>query len=73
MPMEMKKTLVKTSRKGATSATTWWLYSDSETTMPARKAPSASEKPRCSVKYAMPRQTSSAPSTKTSRMRVPAA
>ncbi len=49
MPIETKKTLAKTSRNGVVSATTWGLYSLSETMIPATKAPSASEKPSDSV------------------------
>ena len=47
MPIEMKKTLLKTSRKGRMSATIWWLYSDSERTSPAMNAPKASDRPNC--------------------------
>ncbi|MNY28000.1 hypothetical protein D3C86_1619410 [compost metagenome] len=45
IPIETKKRVANRSRKGSTSARIWWLWSDSLTTIPAMKAPSASESP----------------------------
>ena len=70
MPTEMKKTLAKRSRKGATSAMAWWLYSVSETSNPATNAPRASENPSACVAQASARQMPSEASTNVSRMRV---
>ncbi|MNT10423.1 hypothetical protein D3C72_1452540 [compost metagenome] len=46
MPTETKNSVAKRSRRGMTSARIWWLWSDSETMMPARKAPRARERPK---------------------------
>jgi hypothetical protein len=55
MPMETKE-LVKTSRKGRILPRAWWLYSDSEMTIPARNAPRARERPTEWVSQATARQ-----------------
>jgi hypothetical protein len=67
--MEMKKTLLKTSRKGRMSATIWWLYSDSDKTIPAMKAPRASDSPNCEVSHDVPRLISTTEMMKTSGLR----
>jgi len=70
IPMEMKNRLLKRSRNGRMSETTWWLYSDSEMTTPARKAPSARDNPSEDVSQAMPRQERSEAIRKISRTRI---
>jgi PAS domain S-box-containing protein len=60
IPIEMKKTLLKRSRKGRISATTWWAYSDSLTRIPPTKAPRAGERPSAPVTSDAPRQTATA-------------
>ena len=50
--MVTKKRPISTSRKGLMSSSTWNLYSVSEISMPATKAPSASERPASSVMVA---------------------
>ncbi len=55
--MEMKKIPLKQSRSGRTSATIWWLNSDSEITSPAINAPSArGQAGHRAVNHAVPRQ-----------------
>ena len=56
MNVQMKKKLEKTSRKGMTAPSVWWLYSDSEMMSPARNAPSASESPANDVSQATEKQ-----------------
>src|SRR4030043_1418770 len=70
IPTEMKNRLLKTFLNGRISETTWWLYSDSARTTPARNAPKASDSPSNEVRRAMPRQMKSVAMRKTSRMRV---
>ena len=67
IPIETKNRLLKTSRSGETSATTWCPKCDSESSSPAAKAPSASERPSACVATAAPRQKAIEPSTKLSR------
>ena len=67
IPIETKKRALKTSRKGRISSTTWWLYSDSETTSPAMNAPSARGRSRLSVSQAAPSATSTVNSVNSSR------
>jgi len=50
MPMVMKNRPSSTSWKGRMSVSTWCLYSVSATSMPATKAPSASDRPALSVR-----------------------
>ena len=69
MPMEMKKMPAKLSLSGWMSASTWWLYSESEISRPATNAPSASEMPDWKASQAVPRQMSSTNSTKISWFR----
>ena len=45
IPTETKNSTAKASRSGIESAAAWWLMSDSPTTAPARKAPSANDTP----------------------------
>ncbi len=45
MPTEMKNRPSRMSRNGRMTLSTWWLYSVSASIIPARKAPSATEKP----------------------------
>ena len=59
MPTVMKNRPSNTSWKGRMSVSTWCLYSVSATSMPATKAPSASDSPACSVSQARPSVTSS--------------
>ena len=59
MPTVMKNRPSSTSWKGRMSVSTWCLYSVSATSMPATKAPSASDRPACSVSQARPSVTSS--------------
>jgi hypothetical protein len=68
MPMVMKKRPSSTSWKGRMSVSTWCLYSVSAISMPAMKAPSASDSPACSVSQARPSVTSSRFSTKSSSL-----
>ncbi len=57
--MVMKNRPSSTSRNGAMSSSTWCLYSVSDTSMPATKAPSASDRPARSVIQAAPSVISS--------------
>ena len=57
MPTEMKKIPLNVSRKGRTSETAWSPYSDSEITSPARKVPSARDRPKLAVTNAAPTPT----------------
>jgi hypothetical protein len=59
MPMLMKNRPSSTSWKGRMSVSTWCLYSVSEISMPAMKAPSASDRPASSVSQARPSVISS--------------
>jgi hypothetical protein len=68
MPMVMKNRPSSTSWKGRMSVSTWCLYSVSEISMPATKAPSASDRPACSVSQARPSVTSSRFSTNSSSL-----
>lgn len=45
MPIDMKNRLRNVSLKDKTSATIWWLYSDSDMTRPAINAPRARDRP----------------------------
>ncbi|GBE03118.1 hypothetical protein BMS3Abin09_00026 [bacterium BMS3Abin09] len=56
MPTDMKKMPVKLSLKGRIVDVASCAYSDSEITRPARKAPSASERPNSDVRNAIPKQ-----------------
>ena len=68
MPMVMKNRPSSTSWKGRMSVSTWCLYSVSATSMPATKAPSASDSPKCSVSQARPSVMSSRFSTNSSSL-----
>ena len=68
MPMLMKNRPSSTSWNGRMSVSTWCLYSVSEISMPAMKAPSASDRPASSVSQASPRVTSSRFSTNSSSL-----
>ena len=71
MPTETKNSTAKASRKGSTSAPTWWLRGDSLTTTPARNAPRASDTPKSAADpRAVPRATVRATSRNSSRERV---
>ncbi len=72
IPIETKKTALKTSRKDVISARAWWPYSDSESTSPARKAPRAAERPAQEVASAEPSTRKRTATTKISFCRVPA-
>ena len=48
IPIDTKKSPANTSRTGESSPRTWWLMSDSLMSMPARNAPSASDRPNSS-------------------------
>jgi hypothetical protein len=45
MPTERKNSAAKASRSGSDSCAARWLNSDSRSTMPAKKAPSANDTP----------------------------
>ena len=45
MPTDTKKSTAKASRSGSDSSAARWLNSDSRSTMPAKKAPSAKDTP----------------------------
>ena len=45
MPTETKNSTAKASRNGSDSSAARWLNSDSRSTSPAKKAPSATETP----------------------------
>jgi hypothetical protein len=49
MPMETKKKLANTSRKGRMLPNAAWLYSESEMIYPARKAPRTSDSPTLEI------------------------
>ena len=66
MPTETKKTTEKRSFKGCTSCRAWWAQIDSLTMMPAKKAPKAIDKPILCESRAMPRQSPSRVSRKSS-------
>ena len=52
VPTVTKNSPSSTSRKGRTSVSIWWRYSVSASITPARKAPSASDRPICWVSQA---------------------
>jgi len=56
IPIETKKKLVNTSRKGKIFPRACWLYSESEMMVPAIKAPMARESPILPVIHATERQ-----------------
>ena len=58
MPIVMKNRPRSTSWNGRMSVSTWCLYSVSAISMPATNAPSASDRPACSVRYASASVTS---------------
>ncbi len=66
--MVMKNSPSSTSWKGRMSVSTWCLYSVSATSIPATKAPSASDSPACSVSQARPSVISSRLSTNSSSL-----
>ena len=68
MPMVMKNRPSSTSWNGRMSVSTWCLYSVSAISMPARNAPSARDRPACSVSQARPSVTSSRFSTNSSSL-----
>ena len=68
MPTVMKNSPSSTSWKGRMSVSTWCLNSVSATSMPATKAPSASDSPACSVIQARPSVISSRFSTNSSSL-----
>ena len=67
MPTEMKNRPSRMSRNGRMTLSTWWLYSVSASIMPARKAPSAMEKPATCEAQAAASATSSTASVNSSR------
>ena len=69
MPIEVKKTPLKSARNGSTSESARSPYSDSEITRPARKAPIASEKPTEAVASAVAMAMNPTARVKTSRSR----
>ena len=48
MPTETKNSTANASRSGSDSSAARWLSSDSRSTMPAKKAPSANDTPKIS-------------------------
>ena len=69
MPMVIKNRPSNTSWNGRMSVSTWCLYSVSDTSMPAIKAPSARLSPAISVSQASPRVMSSRLSMNNSSLR----
>ncbi len=67
IPTATKKSVAKRSRRGMISARTWLSNSDSETTIPARNAPSANDSPASLLAKAVPRAISTTVSKKSSR------
>ena len=70
MPTAMKKSPSKRPLNGSTAASISWRYSDSASSTPPRKAPSAIDRPACSKASAITRTSSSANAVKISRSRV---
>ncbi len=66
IPVVTKNRPSSTSRNGLMSSSTWCRYGVSEISMPAMKAPSASDRPKRSVMNAAPSVTSSRLSTNSS-------
>jgi hypothetical protein len=56
IPIDIKKRLVKRSRKGMTVLSAWWLYSERDIIRPARNAPRDSERPILEVSQATAKQ-----------------
>ena len=69
MPIDVKKTPLKSDRNGMTSDSACRPYSDSEMTRPAINAPIASEKPAAAATSAVPRATNATQSVNSSRSR----
>ena len=67
MPTEAKKTRLKTSRSGMMSDSAWWLYSDSLSSRPATKAPSAADSPTVCAAKPTPSASAVTTSRKSSR------
>ena len=67
MPTATKNSVAKISRTGMMSASTCSSNSDSETTIPARKAPRPSDNPAACVARATPRAMATTASMKSSR------
>ncbi len=68
IPRETKNRLLKTSRNGVISSTIRLTYFDSDTTIPARKAPSAIDRPKWPKTRAVPTATSTVVRVKSSRL-----
>ena len=69
MPTEVKKTPLNSTRKGMTSESACWPYSDSEMISPARNAPMASENPAAALASAVPMAKKPTQSVNRSRFR----
>ena len=70
MPTEMKNRPSRMSRNGRMTLSTWWRYSVSASIIPARKAPSAIERPAICEAQADASATSSTASVNNSRRRL---
>ena len=60
MPTAMKKSPSSSPSNGAMSASIWWRYSESASSAPAMKAPSAADSPAASMTSATPTTVRSA-------------
>ena len=72
MPTAMKNRPSSRPLNGSMSSSSSWRYSESASSTPARKAPSAIDRPTISISAAMPITSSSEKPTKISRRRVSA-
>ncbi|MCY1224928.1 hypothetical protein D9M72_371060 [compost metagenome] len=70
MPTAMKNRPSSRPLNGSRSASSAWRYSESASSTPARKVPSAIDKPTASIINAMPTTSSSANAVNISRMSV---
>ena len=73
MPTVMKNRPISSPLNGARSISTWWRYSVSDNSNPARKAPSAVERPASPVAAATPSTMNSVIAMIRSRLPVRAA
>ena len=69
VPIVMKNSPSRTSRNGRMTVSSWWRYSVSASSMPARNAPRAIDRPTASVTQAAPSETSNAASVNRSVLR----
>ena len=67
MPTDRKKSPSRMARNGSTSASSWCLNVESDSSTPARKAPMAIDRPTSFMIQAVPATTSKAAAVITSR------